>query len=258
MATKKRLFLWGRAFRRVSQLSALFAQHCARCAYEGEHGGSYDGNIAGLRCSQTIVPAYAEGSPVVLAGYAVAVAGAYVAAAPVTAGVVVVAGVIVPVGTAAVIRPRVGISLVVKPHGRGICIVAAVIYAASCRSYRTSNYRIFFFAVSLALECRGSAAHAAPVPSRITIVVTKGGNINIFLLGFASGASIRCFSRVRTRRLLWISYIFRHGMTKRRNYNIINRIFTLFILEITLAKRAFIILNISSFRAGSRLAINFV
>ena len=86
MATKKRPFLWGRAFRRVSQLSALFAQHCARCAYEGEHGGSYDGHIAGLRCSQAVVPAYAEGSPVVLAGYAIAVAGAYVAAAPVTAG----------------------------------------------------------------------------------------------------------------------------------------------------------------------------
>ena len=47
-------------------------------------------------------------------------------------------------------------------------------------------------------------------------------------------------------------------MTKRRNYNIINRIFTLFILELTIANRAFIILNISGYRAGSRLAINFV
>ena len=97
------------------------------------------------------------------------------------AGVVVVAGVIVPVGTAAVIRPHVGISLAVELHGRGICIVAAVIYAASCQSCLTSNYRIFFAAVSPAPECRGSAAHAAPVPSRIIIVMADCRHINIIL-----------------------------------------------------------------------------
>ena len=143
-----------------------------------------------------------------------------------TAGVVVVAGVIVPVGTAAVIRPRVDISLAVELHGRGIRIVAAVIYAASCQSCLTSNYRIFFAAVSPAPECRGSAAHAAPVPGRLTIVMTKGGNINIFLLGIASGASIRCNARFHTRRLLFISDIFRHGMTERGNYYILNRMHT--------------------------------
>ena len=176
MATKKRLFLWGRAFRRVSQLSALFAQHCARCAYEGEYGGSHDGHIAGLRCSQTIVPAYAEGSPVVLAGYAVAVAGAYVAAAPMAAGVVVVAGVIVPVGTAAVIRPRDGISLAVELHGRGIRIVAAVIYAASYYACRL-GYAIS--AVAGAGKCCTCGGKSAPAPNGSAIAVTEGGDFYI-------------------------------------------------------------------------------
>ena len=180
MATRKRPFLWERAFRRVSQLSALFAQHYARRTYEGEHGGSYDGSVAGLRSCEAVIPAYAEGSPVVLAGYAVAVAGAYVAAAPMAAGVVVVAGVIVPVGTAAVIRPRVGIGLAVKFHGRGICIVAAAVYAVS---YYACRFGFAMSAVASAGKSRLCGGQSVPAPSGSAIAVTEGGDFYIFEFG---------------------------------------------------------------------------
>ena len=167
MATKKRLFLWGRAFRRVSQLSALFAQHCARCAYEGEHGGSHDGHIACLRCSQTIVPAYAEGSPVIPAGYAVAVAGAYVAATPMAAGVVVVAGVIVPVGTAAVCGLDVGMFLFVRTcHLCRIPRINIAITVFVAGSYSSRKGFAFVAPFSRAFECcRCNAVIIAPCPN---------------------------------------------------------------------------------------------
>ena len=92
------------------------------------------------------------------------------------AGVVVVAGVIVPVGTAAVIRPRVGIGLAVELHGRGICIVAAVIYAASYYACRL-GYAIS--AVAGAGKCCTCGGKSAPAPNGSAIAVTEGGDFYI-------------------------------------------------------------------------------
>ena len=162
MATRKRPILLGRAFKVACFLFALLTHYGSAGAREGYQRHAYYGHIACLRCSQTIVPAYAEGSPVVPAGYAVAVAGAYVAAAPVTAGVAVVAIIIVPVGTAAVIRPRVGISLAVELHGCGICIIAATVYAVS---YYACRFGFAMSAVASAGKSRLCGGKSAPAPA---------------------------------------------------------------------------------------------